>query len=162
MDGRLSFIEKHWAYFLGFGAPYAVLVTTFPCFVAYGLLFAAFPAAIIIAAQSDYAAVYKRLPHRHLSIPVFPLLRLLIGRKDGLSSGRKVYPVIDADQPGSSPSSGASDDSTNDDSTFGGADGGDISNEIDDATYLNDLHKPAATGVSSRRRYDLDDFQQNV
>ena len=155
IGGRLSFIERHWAYFMGFGIPYALSVTLLRAYVGYGLLFATFPAAIIIAAQSDYSAVYKRLSHRHLALPIFPLLRLLVGRNDGVSSGRKVYPVLNT-----------GDQESTEECTHGSASGGaDISGDTDDAcdsASLDSLHNSAAKVVSINRSFDSVDFQEDA
>jgi hypothetical protein len=58
-DSRFGIIEKHWCYFLGFGAPYTLLNKTTSLFVGYGLFLALFPFCIMLGGMSDYTAPYK-------------------------------------------------------------------------------------------------------
>ena len=69
-DSRFLIIEKHWAYFLGFGAPYVVLVKTTGFFVGYGWFLALFPFCIMLGGICDYSLPYKSkaLPQQPLRI----------------------------------------------------------------------------------------------
>ena len=58
-DTRFGIIEKHWAYFLGFGAPYVLLVKTTSFFVGYGWFLALFPFCIMLGGICDYSLPYK-------------------------------------------------------------------------------------------------------
>lgn len=60
-DTRFGKIEKHWAYFLGFGAPYLILVKSTSFFVGYGWFLALFPFCIMLGGTCDYTAPYKSL-----------------------------------------------------------------------------------------------------
>jgi Etoposide-induced protein 2.4 (EI24) len=60
-DTRFGIIEKHWAYFVGFGAPYVLLVKLTSFFVGYGWFLAMFPFCIMLGGTCDYATPYKSL-----------------------------------------------------------------------------------------------------
>ena len=49
LEYRLKYFEKHWCYFLGFGAPAVALSVLFPRFLALGVYALAFPVFIILA-----------------------------------------------------------------------------------------------------------------
>ena len=70
-DTRFGKIEKYWAYFLGFGAPYLILVKTTSFFVGYGWFLALFPFCIMLGGTCDYTAPYKSLPLSPAPLRVF-------------------------------------------------------------------------------------------
>ena len=43
LEYRLKYFERHWAYFLGFGAPAVTLSLVFPKFISLGIFALAFP-----------------------------------------------------------------------------------------------------------------------
>eukprot|EP01038_Epipyxis_sp_PR26KG_P007875 gene7875-10690_t len=51
-DQRFRILEKHWAYFVGFGFPYVVLMKTTSFFVGYGSFLALFPFCIMLGSIS--------------------------------------------------------------------------------------------------------------
>ena len=57
-DTRFKIMEKHWAYFAGFGLPYTLLVKGTGFFVGYGGYLALFPFCIMLGGISDYAEPY--------------------------------------------------------------------------------------------------------
>ena len=57
-DSRFKIMEKHWAYFAGFGLPYTLLVKGTGFFVGYGGYLALFPFCIMLGGISDYEAPY--------------------------------------------------------------------------------------------------------
>lgn len=70
-DTRFGKIEKYWAYFFGFGAPYLILVKTTSFFVGYGWFLALFPFCIMLGGTCDYAAPYKSLAVSPAPLRVF-------------------------------------------------------------------------------------------
>jgi hypothetical protein len=60
-DVRLAIIERHWAYFFGFGLPYVLMLRYTSFFVGYGLFLALFPFCIMMGSLSDYSAPYQGL-----------------------------------------------------------------------------------------------------
>jgi len=58
-DARFAILEKHWAYFLGFGFPYVLLMENTSFFVGYGTFLALFPFCIMLGSVCDYSAPYR-------------------------------------------------------------------------------------------------------
>jgi etoposide-induced 2.4 mRNA len=66
-DARFGILERHWAYFIGFGFPYVMLMENTSFFVGYGAFLGLFPFCILLGSVCDYSAPYsaysdKRLP----------------------------------------------------------------------------------------------------
>ena len=59
-DERFSIMEKHWAYFVGFGFPYMVLLRSCSFFLGYGIFLATFPFSIMLGAMLSYSQPYKK------------------------------------------------------------------------------------------------------
>jgi hypothetical protein len=57
-DTRLTIIETHWPYFLGFGLPYVLLFKFTSFFIGYGIFLAIFPFGIMMGSLSDYKEPY--------------------------------------------------------------------------------------------------------
>ena len=83
-DDRYRLVERHWAYLLGFGFPYAVVIKSTDFFLGYGLYLLLYPLCIISACavdikkrtkvEDDDKRPDKRLePHEILTIPLFDL-----------------------------------------------------------------------------------------
>ena len=53
---RFDHVERHWAFFLGFGLPCTLLTILFPYFISYGVYSYMFPLFILLAIRSDEAA----------------------------------------------------------------------------------------------------------
>lgn len=70
-DTRFGIIEKRWAYFLGFGAPYVVLIKFTSFFVGYGWFLALFPFCIMLGGTSDYTKPYSTVGHQLPSLRIF-------------------------------------------------------------------------------------------
>jgi hypothetical protein len=68
---RFDQIEMHWSYFLGFGAPYVLLVKSFSFFVGYGLFLSLFPFCILLGGISDYKAAYEQQTEVPPRAPLF-------------------------------------------------------------------------------------------
>lgn len=66
-DERFSIMEKHIAYFIGFGLPYVLLNRTSSFFVGFGGYLMAFPFCIILGSVSDYTIPYKQ--HKDILSP---------------------------------------------------------------------------------------------
>lgn len=60
-DTRFKIMEKHWAYFFGFGLPYTLLVKGTSFFVGYGGYLALFPFCIMLGGVSDYEEPYAAM-----------------------------------------------------------------------------------------------------
>mmetsp|Transcript_1926 Transcript_1926/g.3059 ORF Transcript_1926/g.3059 Transcript_1926/m.3059 type:complete len:341 (+) Transcript_1926:117-1139(+) len=56
---RCDLMERHWAYFIGFGFPYVVLVKSTSFFVGFGAFLAVFPLCIMLGSVSDFQLPYK-------------------------------------------------------------------------------------------------------
>jgi len=59
-DQRFGILERHWAYFVGFGCPYVLLGETTTFFVGYGTFLALFPFCILLGSICDYTAPYNK------------------------------------------------------------------------------------------------------
>ena len=70
-DTRFGIIEKRWAYFLGFGAPYVLLIKLTSFFVGYGWFLALFPFCIMLGGTSDYTKPYSTADHPLPSLRIF-------------------------------------------------------------------------------------------
>lgn len=96
-DTRFGIIEKHWAYYVGFGVPYVVLFNTTGFFVGYGLFLALFPFSIILGCISDYTLPYKDLKKALPPIRIFKfaqmqtlmILKLLNKNSDKMIKNKK-------------------------------------------------------------------------
>lgn len=75
-DTRFAIIEKRWAYFLGFGAPYVVLIKVTSFFVGYGWFLALFPFCIMLGGTSDYTKPYTAVGHQLPSLRIFKTAQL--------------------------------------------------------------------------------------
>jgi hypothetical protein len=53
-DRRFDLVEAHWAYLMGFGLPYVVVMNRYSFLVAYGVYLILFPLSIMLAAEGDY------------------------------------------------------------------------------------------------------------
>lgn len=87
-DDRYRLVERHWAYLLGFGLPYAIVIKSTDFFLGYGLYLVFYPLCIISASVVD---IRKRTKidkdeqrdinaveiHDVLSIPIFDLPQFL-------------------------------------------------------------------------------------
>lgn len=71
-DVRFQIIEKHWAYFVGFGAPYVILVKVTSFFVGYGMFLGLFPFCIVLGGLSDFDNKYVEA-HVHQDTAIPPL-----------------------------------------------------------------------------------------
>lgn len=58
-DARFAIMERHWAYFMGFGFPYVFLMENTSFFVGYGVFLACFPFCIMLGSVCDYTLPYK-------------------------------------------------------------------------------------------------------
>ena len=92
-DYRFGIIEKHWAYFLGFGSPYVVLVKSTSFFVGYGWFLALFPFCIMLGGICDYSLPYKKQALSLQPIRIFKIAQTwtlmalqIIGKKAFLTS----------------------------------------------------------------------------
>jgi hypothetical protein len=65
-EQRFRAVEEHWAYFLGFGVPYVLLLQSTSFFLGYGLYLMLFPFTLMLGAVSDYQQHYHshRQGHR--------------------------------------------------------------------------------------------------
>lgn len=72
-DTRFGIIEKHWAYFVGFGAPFVLLVKLTSFFVGYGWFLALFPFCIMLGGTCDYSSPYKALK---MSLPPLRIFKV--------------------------------------------------------------------------------------
>jgi etoposide-induced 2.4 mRNA len=72
-DVRYHTLHERWAYFLGFGFPYVVMIQTTGFFTGYGLFLACFPISIMLGALSDSGAPYrsKRFGAHSVSLELF-------------------------------------------------------------------------------------------
>ena len=61
-DARCGLMERHWAYFMGFGAPYVLLLKNTSFFVGFGTFLALFPFCIMLGSLSSYSAPYQPDP----------------------------------------------------------------------------------------------------
>ena len=52
-DDRYRLVERHWAYLLGFGLPYAIMIKSTDFFLGYGLYLLMYPLCIISASVVD-------------------------------------------------------------------------------------------------------------
>lgn len=68
---RFKRVEEHWAYFLGYGLPYVLIVTHTSFLVGFGLYLMLFPFTIILSADSNYC-----VSHSGTVVPILPLFRL--------------------------------------------------------------------------------------
>lgn len=57
-DDRLARVERHWAYFLGFGLPYLLLFKATSFFIGYGVYLSIFPVGIILGSTLDFKGSY--------------------------------------------------------------------------------------------------------
>jgi hypothetical protein len=66
-------MERHYAYFIGFGFPYVILIKVTNFFIGYGLFLAAFPFMIILGGICDYKAPYQEQLVQPLpkNLPIF-------------------------------------------------------------------------------------------
>lgn len=60
-DRRCGIMEKHWAYFIGFGFPYVVVLKNTSFFVGFGTFLALFPFCIILGSVTDFTLPYRQL-----------------------------------------------------------------------------------------------------
>lgn len=58
-DTRCGLMERHWAYFIGFGFPYVVLIKSTSFFVGFGAFLAIFPLCIMLGSVSDFQLPYR-------------------------------------------------------------------------------------------------------
>lgn len=97
---RFSIVENHWAYFLGFGFPYMILLKTASFFIGYGLFLTLFPFCILLGGLSDYNAAYEmqelKPPPLYLfntpkiySLKVLQFLDRIMGKKGYLKMAEK-------------------------------------------------------------------------
>ena len=61
-DARCGLMERHWAYFVGFGSPYVLLLKSTSFFVGFGTFLALFPFCIMLGSLSSYSAPYHPDP----------------------------------------------------------------------------------------------------
>lgn len=59
-DERFSILEKHWAYFMGFGFPYLLLMENTNFFTGYGVFLGLFPFCIMLGSVCNYSDAYHR------------------------------------------------------------------------------------------------------
>jgi hypothetical protein len=53
-------MERHWAYFIGFGFPYVVLIKSTSFFFGFGAFLAIFPVCIMLGSVSDFQLPYRK------------------------------------------------------------------------------------------------------
>jgi etoposide-induced 2.4 mRNA len=58
---RFKRVEDHWAYFLGFGCPYVLIMHQTSFLVGFGLYLMLFPFTIVLSASADYAVSYNQV-----------------------------------------------------------------------------------------------------
>ena len=58
-DARFAILERHWAYFMGFGLPYVLLMENTSFFVGYGIFLGMFPFCILLGSVCSYADAYR-------------------------------------------------------------------------------------------------------
>ena len=68
---RFERVERHWAYFLGFGLPYLFVVRSTSFLVGYGIYLMIFPFTIILASECSYSIKSFAIPPpiRFFSLP---------------------------------------------------------------------------------------------
>ncbi len=65
-DDRFLLIQKHWAYVVGFGMPYVIIIRTTDFFVGYGIYLGLFPFCIMLACTAIQEKAYKKAyPKNH-------------------------------------------------------------------------------------------------
>lgn len=75
VNQRFTILEKHWAYFVGFGIPYVLLVRNTTFFWGYGVFLAVFPFCILLGALSDYTKPYTENREADMPLPFFQLAK---------------------------------------------------------------------------------------
>jgi hypothetical protein len=70
---RFGIIERHWAYYVGFGSPYVLLLNSTSFFVGYGLFLSLFPFSIILGCMSDHSLAYKNIDRPLPPIRIFKI-----------------------------------------------------------------------------------------
>lgn len=59
-DSRFCLLERHWAYFVGYGLPCVLLLENTSFFVGFGVFLSIFPFCILTGSVQDYTLPYKR------------------------------------------------------------------------------------------------------
>lgn len=96
-DVRFNMIEYHWAYYAGFGSPYALILNSYSFFFGNFLFLSFYPLSIILGCISDHKTAYKnigkplppirmftiakKLTSMMLNVPVFKLIFRLSDKK---------------------------------------------------------------------------------
>lgn len=70
-DERFGILERHWAYFVGFGFPYVLLMENTSFFVGYGVFLALFPFCIMLGSVSEYTDAYAtHMPKKSTTLDI--------------------------------------------------------------------------------------------
>ncbi|CAM9473077.1 unnamed protein product, partial [Ectocarpus fasciculatus] len=72
-DYKLRFkrVEDHWAYFVGYGLPYVLVISQSTFFVGFGIYLILFPIALILSAESNF-----QVSNSGVSIPAVHVFKL--------------------------------------------------------------------------------------
>jgi hypothetical protein len=71
-DTRFENIHIHWIYFLGFGSPYILLMTSIKSyFTRYALFLAIYPFSLLLGSVSDFKRPYENYKHTPMELRVF-------------------------------------------------------------------------------------------
>jgi len=71
LHARLLQLERHYAYFLGFGTPFALLCIFFPYFLSYGMFALFFPFFVVVASQATPVRLREDATALPPSLPLF-------------------------------------------------------------------------------------------
>ena len=79
-DTRFSILESKFIYFIGFGAPYSLLMKSTSFFVGYGIFLALFPFSIILGSLSDCELPYRQFKSLKTSGQILKLPKIVTKR----------------------------------------------------------------------------------
>jgi hypothetical protein len=80
-DERFSILEKHWAYFMGFGVAFVVLMENTSFFVGYGVFLGLFPFSIMLGSTCDFAEPYAQYAGEKDAAAVQPMPIFKVAQK---------------------------------------------------------------------------------
>ena len=76
-DERFGILERHWAYFMGFGLPYVVLMETTPFFTGYGIFLGLFPFCIMLGSVCNFTEPYSQYSSSVVQpLPIFKMAQV--------------------------------------------------------------------------------------
>lgn len=76
-DSRFRILQRYWAYFVGFGFPYVVLLENTSFFIGFGTFLSIFPFCILLGSILPYAHAYESFSkHDVIELPVFKPAKL--------------------------------------------------------------------------------------